>query len=104
MVINTNNDIASKAAAHSGNKLNSSAVSGDKKPADNTASSTSQTPREQVQLSQEAQTFERLESKIIDSEGVDSGKVEELKQRIEEGSYNIDSVRIAEKLLQQDGL
>jgi len=103
MVINTSNDITSKATAHSNHKLSSTAGSADKKSADNISSS-SHTPREQVQLSQEAQTFKRLESKIFDSKGVDSGKVEALKQQIAEGQYNIDNDRIAEKLLQQDGL
>ncbi len=60
--------------------------------------------KDQVVLSQEAQTLGRLQAKINSSPDVNMEKVEEIKRAIAEGRFEINAIRIAENMLNQDDL
>ncbi len=67
-------------------------------------SSTKADAKDQVVLSQEAQTLGRLQAKINSSPDVNLEKVEEIKRAIAEGRFEINADRIAENMLNQDDL
>jgi negative regulator of flagellin synthesis FlgM len=102
MVIQPNNDLTSS-ANHTRQKSTNTAVSSSV-DSQATAASSSANPEKNVQLSAQAQTIERLEAKIVASDGTDASKIEQIKQQIANGSYEIDSNRIAEKMLNQEAL
>jgi negative regulator of flagellin synthesis FlgM len=54
---------------------------------------------EQVQLSREAQQLQSIGEKLRDQPIVDQNRVAQLKQAIADGSYQVDSTRVAQKLL-----
>lgn len=60
--------------------------------------------RDQVVLSQEAQTLGRVQAKINSSPDVDLDKVAEIRRAIAEGRFEINPERIAENMLNQDDL
>ena len=57
-----------------------------------------------VSLSSQATTLSRLEAQINASPDVNISRVAELKQAIADGTFEINAERIAEKMLNQDGL
>ena len=62
---------------------------------DSVISNTSDT----VQLSPEAQRLQHAADKLNEQPAVDQERVEKLKQAIADGSYQVDSQRVASKLL-----
>ena len=54
---------------------------------------------ESVQLSREAQQLKTISDKLRDQPSVDKERVAKLKQAIADGSYQVDSQRVAGKLL-----
>ncbi len=74
----------------------------------NTAPETRSTPSEQqparpatdsVSLTESARQLSELSSEAAAGEAVDIGRVETVRQALEEGTYQIDSQQIAERLL-----
>ncbi|HZJ92004.1 MAG TPA: flagellar biosynthesis anti-sigma factor FlgM [Thiopseudomonas sp.] len=57
------------------------------------------TSGESVQLSKDARQLQNLSAKIADMPSIDSEKVAQLKQAIADGSYQVDSQRVASKML-----
>ena len=57
---------------------------------------------ESVHLSQEAQQLQKISDSLRDQPVVDKNRVAELKQAIAEGSYKVDSNRVASKLLNME--
>ena len=90
------------------NKTTSSSSGGAKlKPALGTESSAgskpaAHTPGDNVSLSQEAHALGRVEQAMKKSPDVDEAKVASIKQAIAEGRYQVNSERIAERMLAQD--
>jgi negative regulator of flagellin synthesis FlgM len=99
MVIDPSNPSLNKAtSSSSGSKL---------KPtpgAEPTVSGKTATPAatDNVSLSREAQAMGRLEQALKTSSDVDETKVAALRQAIAEGKYQVNSERIAERMLVQD--
>lgn len=62
------------------------------------------TQADNVSLSSQAQALGRLEQAMHKSSDVDEAKVAAIRQAIAEGRYQVDSGKIAERMLAQDGL
>lgn len=62
-----------------------------------------QSPDTAVNLSNQAQQMQAIEDRLKQMPEVDSQRVAELRESIANGSYQIDSGRIADKLLASEG-
>lgn len=103
MVIDFNrpNSALGSTTARSGN------VQGNERPASQPAAGSDAAPAastvapagESVQLSPEAQRLQQATDKLNDQPSVDAERVAKLKQAIADGSYQVDSQRVASKLL-----
>ena len=72
-------------------------------PANSPEQTSASAPRgESVHLSQEAQQLQKISDSLRDQPVVDKNRVAELKQAIADGSYKVDSDRIASKLLDME--
>lgn len=107
MVIDFNrlNNAASTAnGGRAGNTQSSSrneALSGTQPPAAQATKEQASTskPGDSVQLSHDAQQLQKASDKLRDLPTVDKERVAKLKQAIADGSYQVDSQRVASKLL-----
>ena len=88
--------------------IGSTRTSGSKETGDAGKSAPVNTPTEQVSTSQsgesvhlsdEAQQLQKVTDKLRDQPAVDNARVAELKAAIADGSYKVDSNRVASKLL-----
>ena len=65
--------------------------------------SSSRTVSDTVELSTAAQQLASLQDDLASIDAVDMGKVDEIKQAISNGSYKIDTQKIADSLLALEG-
>ena len=65
--------------------------------------SSSRTVSDTVELSTAAQQLASLQDDLASIDAVDMGKVDEIKQAISDGSYKIDTQKIADSLLALEG-
>jgi len=70
--------------------------------ANNTAASNGQS--DEVELSSQVQTLQALETKLQAVPDVNIARVETIKKALEEGSFNIDDLVLADKLINSDAL
>jgi negative regulator of flagellin synthesis FlgM len=83
---------------------NTGGVVADKPQSDTTASAASQTG-DHVTLTTSARSLQKLSEAIAQAPVVDAAKVAAVKQAVNNGSYKVDSNRIADKMLQfENGL
>ena len=76
------------------------------KSSDNSSSSvesSSRTVSDSVEFSAAAQQLSSLQDELASIDAVDIGKVDEIRQAISNGSYKIDTQKIAESLLALEG-
>lgn len=76
---------------------NTAVISASESAGKNTSSSP--TLSDSVSLSGTAKAMSRLEHKIAQDSAIDSAKVDEIKQSIANGNYNVDPSAIADKML-----
>ena len=55
-----------------------------------------------LSLSNLAKKLPELEQEARNSSGIDAGKVEAIKQSLDEGAYQIDTENLAQRLIQED--
>lgn len=70
--------------------------------ANNTAANNGQS--DEVELSSQVQTLQALEAKLQAVPDVNIARVETIKQALEEGSFKIDDLVLADKLINSDAL
>ena len=63
-----------------------------------------QQEQETVKLSSDAQTLKSLEAKVKAGSDIDSGKVAEIRAAVEEGSYQVNAERLADKMMAFESL
>ncbi len=103
MVIDPNNGLN---PANTGGARNRSAGGVTEKPDSAPTNSTQAAPAagDNVVLSTEAQTLNRLEAQINAAPEVDAARVAAIKEAIANGSFEINADRIAERMLDNDDM
>ena len=98
MAININN------LGVSSNTLNNTktAESSRSQTGESATRSADNTPADKVELIPQALSLKSLEARINEAPDVDTGRVESIRQSIENGSYKINVSDIADKLLNAD--
>ncbi|MEB0041387.1 MULTISPECIES: flagellar biosynthesis anti-sigma factor FlgM [unclassified Pseudomonas] len=86
-------------SSRSGTTKETSTTVADSSSATPKASTVSQSSGEAVHLSDEAQRLQTIGDKVRSQPVVNSARVAELKQAVADGSYTVDSGRVASKLL-----
>ncbi len=69
-----------------------------------TGNTSASSAKNEVALSNEAQSLRSLESKISDLPDVDMAKVDAIKTALAEGRFEIDNLILADKLIESDAL
>lgn len=69
------------------------------RPATNDQGSSTSAADSQVRLSNQAQQLQAIEERLREQPEVNSARVDQIKQAIADGSYQVDSNRIADKLI-----
>jgi negative regulator of flagellin synthesis FlgM len=59
-------------------------------------------PRDAVELTNTATNLKRIEAKLADMPEVDRSRVDDIRQRVQSGSYEIDHRELANKMLKLD--
>jgi len=96
MKIQGNNPIEGKEVYGKVNDLNKQDKVGKSSNTENASGN-----RDKISLSGKAQEINELKALINDLPDIRTEKVEELKKAIDAGSYNIDSYKVAEKILEE---
>lgn len=68
-------------------------------PSDKASTETKGASPDSVSLSQKAQSLARIEAELKSLPEVDQARVDEIKARIEDGSYQVDLEKLAQKML-----
>jgi len=105
MVIDPHNGVnpANSNIGNTRNKTASSSASGGiEGGTHNAANGLEKQGQEQVSLSQEAKLLNRLEEKIATAPDIDNDRVAAIKLALENGTYEVNAERIAERILEQD--
>lgn len=61
-----------------------------------------QAPRDDVKLTDTATNLKRIESKLASVPEADQSRIDDVRARLEEGSYEVNHERLAQKLLRLD--
>jgi len=69
---------------------------------DTAAKSRADAPSDAVELTNTATNLKRIEAKLADMPEVDRSRVEDVRQRVQSGSYEIDHQELAHKMLKLD--
>jgi len=94
--LNGSAPVAGSTRTATAKETGSAASSSTAKPA---TDATSPSSGEAVHLSDEAQRLQSISDKVRDQPVVNSARVAELKKAVADGSYKVDSNRVASKLL-----
>jgi negative regulator of flagellin synthesis FlgM len=81
----------------------SAKLAGTSEGTSNTTASSVPKSNDSIELSQAAKVMTDLEAKIASASDVDAGRVESIKQAINNGAYSIDTDSIASKIVSIDG-
>jgi negative regulator of flagellin synthesis FlgM len=96
MKIQGNNPVEVKDLYGKVNDLNKKEKSGKSSDTEKTSGE-----RDKISLSGKAQEINELKALINDLPDIRTDKVEQLKKAIDTGAYNIDSYKVAEKMLEE---
>lgn len=102
MMVDSHNNIPSAGTGHTRDKSSSRTAPADSTSQTKTVDRVQNQEKENVQLSHQAKSLHQLEAQIKASDDVDQARVETVRRAIEEGRYQVDSDKIAERLLNQD--